>query len=134
MFLSDTFVTMVTNPDRDWVFFLWFSMCLVYNEYVLQKGLIPHVKPSISPLPHDTVRQLFLLFNVGMISACSLAAFAVVTAENGGQLLLGHPVGGQGDGAFLGQAPAVLHKTQIKYRQFNNWVCGEAATLLNRTN
>lgn len=66
-----------------------------------------------------------------MISACSLAAFAVVTAENGGQLLLGHPVGGQGDGAFLGQAPAVLHKTQIKYRQFNNWICGDAATFYN---
>lgn len=90
------------------------------------------MKPSISPLPHDTVRQLFLLFNVGMISARSLAAFAVVTAENGGQLLLGHPVGGQGDGAFLGQAPAVLHKTQIKYRQFNNGICGVAAILLDK--
>lgn len=104
-------------------------MCLVYNECLQQTRPIPRVKRSVSPLPHDTVRQLFLLFNVGMISARSLAAFAVVTAENGGQLLLGHPVGGQGDGAFLSQAPAVLHsKTQIKCRHFNKWILLEAAT------
>lgn len=71
-----------------------------------------------SPLSHDTVMQLFLLFDVGMISTCPLAAFAVVTAENGGQLLLGQPVGRQGNGAFLSQAPAVLHnKAQRKRRQ-----------------
>lgn len=121
---------MVTGPDRELVFSPWFSMCLVYNECVQRARSIPRVKRSVSPLPHDTVRQLFLLFDVGMITARSLAAFAVVTAENGGQLLLGHPVGGQGDGAFLGQAPAVLHnKTQIKCRHFNKWIRGEAATL-----
>lgn len=130
MFLSDTLVTMVTSPDRELVFSPWFSMSLVYNECVQRARPIPRAKRSVSPLPHDTVRQLFLLFDVGMISARSLAAFAVVTAENGGQLLLGHPVGGQGDGAFLGQAPAVLHnETQIKYRHFNNWIREEAATL-----
>lgn len=123
---------MVTNPDLDLVFFSRFGVCLVYNERVQPTRLTVHVEPRVSPLPHDTVRRLVLLFNVGMISACSLAAFAVVAAENGGQLLLGHPVGGQGDGAFLGQAPAVLHKTQIKHRQFNDWICGQAATLLNR--
>lgn len=59
--------------------------------------------------------QLFLLFDVGMIPTSPLAAFTVVTAEDGGQLLLGHPVGGKGDGAFLSQAPAVLHsKAQRK--------------------
>lgn len=74
-----------------------------------------------SPLSHDTVMQLFLLFDVGMISTCPLAAFAVVTAENGGQLLLGQPVGRQGNGAFLSQAPAVLHnKAQRKRRHFND--------------
>lgn len=62
-----------------------------------------------SPLSHDTVMQLILLFDVGMIPTGPLAAFTVVTAEDGGQLLLGHSVGGQGDGAFLSQAPAVLH-------------------------
>lgn len=129
MFLSDTLVAVVTNPDRELVFFLWFRTCLVYNERV---RLIPRVKRSVSPLPHETVRQLFLLFNVGMISTRSLAAFAVVTAENGGQLLLGHPVGGQGDGAFLSQAPAVLHKKQTKYRRVNNGVRVEAPTLVNR--
>ena len=53
--------------------------------------------------------QLVLLLDVGMIPAGPLAAFTVVTAEDGGQLLLGHPVGGKGDGTFLSQAPTVLH-------------------------
>lgn len=53
--------------------------------------------------------QLVLLLDVGMIPIGPLAAFTVVTAEDGGQLLLGHPIGGEGDGAFLSQAPAVLH-------------------------
>lgn len=64
--------------------------------------------------------QLVLLFDVGMIPTGPLAAFAVVTAEDGGQLLLGHPVGRQGDGAFLSQAPAVLHKAQRNRRHLNN--------------
>lgn len=53
--------------------------------------------------------QLVLLFDVGMIPTGSIAAFTVVAAEDGGQLLLGHPVGGKGDGAFLCQASSVLH-------------------------
>lgn len=53
--------------------------------------------------------QLVLLLDVGMIPTGPLAALTVVTAEDGGQLLLGHPVGGEGDGAFLSQAPTVLH-------------------------
>lgn len=76
---------------------------------------------SASPLSHDIVMQLFLLFDVSMVSTRTLAAFAVVTAENGGQLLLGQPVGRQGNGAFLSQAPAVLHNnTQGKVRHLNN--------------
>lgn len=62
-----------------------------------------------SPLPHDAVMQLVLLFDVGMLGAGPLASFTVVAAEDGGQLLLGQPVGRQRDGAFLRQAPAVLH-------------------------
>lgn len=61
-----------------------------------------------SPLSHDAVMQLVLLFDVGVVGAGPLAAFAVVAAEDGGQLLLGQPVGRQRDGAFLRQAPAVL--------------------------
>lgn len=63
---------------------------------------------------HDTVMQLVLLFDVGMVATGPLAAFTVVTAEDGGQLLLGHPVGWKGDGAFLCQAPTVLqsHHTE----------------------
>lgn len=53
--------------------------------------------------------QLVLLFDEGMIPTGPLAAFTVVTAEDGGQLLLGHPVGGKGDGAFLSQASTILH-------------------------
>lgn len=64
--------------------------------------------PPPSPLPHDAVVQLVLLLDVGMVGAGPLAAFAVVAAEDGGQLLLGQPVGGQRDGALLRQAPAVL--------------------------
>lgn len=67
-----------------------------------------------SPLSYYIVMQLVLLLDVGMIPTGPLAAFAVVTAEDGGQLLLGHPVGGKGDGAFLSQAPAVLHKAKRK--------------------
>lgn len=56
-----------------------------------------------------------------MIPTSPLAAFTVVTAEDGGQLLLGHPVGRQWDGAFLSQAPAVLHdKAQRKRKHLNN--------------
>ena len=85
-----------------------------------------------SPLSHDTVMQLVLLFDVGMIPTGPLAAFAVVTAEDGGQLLLGHPVGRQGDGAFLSQAPAVLHnKAQRKRRHFSNRVRIKVVKLLN---
>lgn len=65
-----------------------------------------------SPLSHDTVLQLVFLLDVGMIPTGPLAAFTVVTAEDGGQLLLGYPVGGKGDGALLGQAPTILHKTR----------------------
>lgn len=86
--------------------------CLYYIEAIEVIGA--------SPLSHDTVMQLVLLFDVGMIPTGPLATFAVVTAEDGGQLLLGHPVGRQGDGAFLSQAPAVLHnKTQRKRRHFS---------------
>lgn len=52
--------------------------------------------------------QLVLLLDVG-IPTGPLAAFTVVTTEDGGQLLLGHSVGGEGDGAFLSQASPVLH-------------------------
>lgn len=67
-----------------------------------------------SPLSHYTVMQLVLLLDVGMIPTGPLAALAVVTAEDGGQLLLGNPVGGKGDGAFFSQAPAVLHTAKRK--------------------
>ena len=53
--------------------------------------------------------QLVLLLDVGMIPTGPLTAFTVVTAEDGGQLLLGYSVGGKGDGAFLSQTPTVLH-------------------------
>lgn len=69
----------------------------------------PDAAAAPSPLPHDAVMQLVLLFDVGLLGAGPLAAFAVVAAEDGGQLLLGQPVGRQRDGAFLRQAPAVLH-------------------------
>ena len=62
----------------------------------------------VLPFSHDTVMQLIFLFDVGMVATGPLAAFAVVTAEDGGQLLLGNPVGWKGDGAFLCQAPTVL--------------------------
>lgn len=64
---------------------------------------------KFSPLSHDRVMQLFL-FNVCMISTGPLAALAVVAAENGGQLLFGHPCWRQGDGAFLCQSPTVLQE------------------------
>lgn len=70
-----------------------------------------------SPLPHDAVMQLVLLFDVGMVGAGPLAAFAVIAAEDGGQLLLGQPVGRQRDGAFLRQAPAVLLAQEGKKTQ-----------------
>lgn len=77
-----------------------------------------------SPLPHDAVMQLVLLFDVGMVGASPLAAFAVIAAEDGGQLLLGQSVGRQRDGAFLRQAPAVLlaqegkkHRRQLRRRE-----------------
>lgn len=62
------------------------------------------------PLSHDTVMQLILLLDVGMVSAGAVAALTVVTAEGGGQLPLGHAVGGQGDGALLCQTTAVLQQ------------------------
>lgn len=52
--------------------------------------------------------QLILLLDVGMIPTGPLAAFTVVAAEDGGQLLLGHPVWRKRDGAFLSQAPTIL--------------------------
>lgn len=73
---------------------------------------VVHTDGGASPLSHDTVMQLLLLLDVGMIPTGPLAAFAVVTAEDRGQFLLGHPVGWKGDGAFLCQAPAVLQTTQ----------------------
>lgn len=54
--------------------------------------------------------QLILLLDVGMVSAGAVAALTVVTAEGGGQLPLGHAVGGQGDGALLRQTPAILQE------------------------
>lgn len=68
-----------------------------------------HALNKFSPLSHDSVMQLFL-FDVCMISAGPLAALTVVTAENGGQLLFGHPCWRQGDGAFLCQSPTVLQE------------------------
>lgn len=62
------------------------------------------------PLSHDTVMQLVFLLDVGMVSAGAVAALTVVTAEGGGQLPLGHAVGGQGDGALLRQTPAILQE------------------------
>lgn len=62
------------------------------------------------PLSHDTVMQLVFLLDVGMVSAGAVAALTVVTAEGGGQLPLGHAVGGQGDGALLCQTTAVLQQ------------------------
>lgn len=67
---------------------------------------------KFSPLSHDTVVQI-LLFDVCMISAGPLAALAVVTAENGGQLLFGHPCWRQGNGAFLCQSPTVLQEQRF---------------------
>lgn len=67
-----------------------------------------------SPLPHDAVMQLVLLFDVGVVGTGPLAAFAVVAAEDGGQLLLGQPVGGQRDGAFLRQASAILRAQETE--------------------
>lgn len=69
--------------------------------------------------------QVVLLLDVGMVSTGPLAAFAVVTAEDGGQLLLGHPVGRKRDGALLCQAPTVLqtmsHRTEdISTTTFTN--------------
>lgn len=71
--------------------------------------LYTHIRGHVSPLSHDTEMQLILLFDVGMVPTGTLAAFAVVTAEDGGQLLLWHPVWGEWDGALLSQAPPVLH-------------------------
>lgn len=62
---------------------------------------------TVTTLSHDTEMQLILLFDVGMVPTGTLAAFAVVTAEDGGQLLLWHPVWGEWDGALLSQAPPV---------------------------
>lgn len=77
--------------------------CLYYIDAMVTDVI------GVSPFSHDTVMQLVLLFDVGMIPTGPVAAFAVVTAEDGGQLLLGHPVWRQRDGAFLSQAPAVLY-------------------------
>ncbi len=68
-----------------------------------------HALNKFSPLSHDSVMQLFL-FDVCMISAGPLTALTVVTAENGGQLLFGHPCWRQGDGTFLCQSPTVLQE------------------------
>lgn len=52
--------------------------------------------------------KLVFLLDVAMIPAGPFAPFTVVTAEDGGQLLLGHAVGGQRDGALLSEAAAIL--------------------------
>lgn len=67
-----------------------------------------------SPLSHDTIMQLVLLLDVGIVPTGPLAAFTVVTTEDGGQLLLGNPIGGEGDSAFLSQAAPVLHNKAQK--------------------
>lgn len=76
-----------------------------------------------SPFSHDTVMQVVLLLDVGMVPTGPLAAFAVVTAEDGGQLLLGHPVRRKRNGALLCQAPTVLqsmsHTEQRTFQQQN---------------
>lgn len=90
----------------------------IYNPKVKHTGNIWKQQPHKSPLSHDTVMQLVLLFDVGMIATRPLAAFAVVAAEYGGQLLLGHPVGWKGDGALLCQAPTVLQN--MSHRKDDN--------------
>lgn len=80
-------------------------LCISHGR---QRRVTSAAQAAPSPLPHDAVMQLVLLLDVGMLGAGPLAAFAVVAAEDGGQLLLGQPVGRQRDGALLRQAPAVL--------------------------
>lgn len=78
--------------------------------------------------------QLVLLFDVGMLGAGPLAAFAVVAAEDGGQFLLGQPVGRQRDGAFFRQAPAVLHAQEGTRQKTQETVETTGGFLIRRSN
>ena len=70
-----------------------------------------------SPLSHDTVLQVVLLLDVGMVPTSSLAPLAVVAAKDGGQLLLGDAGWGEGDGALLCQTPTVLQSHREETRR-----------------
>lgn len=63
-----------------------------------------------SPLSHCSVVELFFLLDVSMVCAASLATLALVTAEDGGQLLLGYASWRQRDGTLLSQTPTVLQE------------------------
>lgn len=87
-----------------------------------------------SPLPHDAVMQLVLLFDVGVIRTGPLTAFAVVAAEDGRQLLLGQSVGRQRDGALLRQAPAVLCAREGTRQKTQETVETTGGFLIQRSN
>lgn len=63
-----------------------------------------------SLLSHRSVVELFFLLDVSMVCAASLATLALVTAEDGGQLLLGYASWRQRDGALFSQTPTVLQE------------------------
>lgn len=104
------------TKHRNWIIFTSWDVLFVAISNTQRLNILLKIWPEESqvllPLSHDTVMQLVLLFDVGMVPTGPLAAFTVVTAEDGGQLLLGHPVWGEGDGSFLSQAPAVLQNKE----------------------
>lgn len=63
-----------------------------------------------SRLSHCSVVELLFLLDVSMVCAASLTTLALVTAEDGGQLLLGYASWRQRDGALLSQTPTVLQE------------------------
>lgn len=81
-----------------------------------------------SPLSHRSVVELFFLLDVSMVRAASLATLALVTAEDGGQLLLGYAIWRQRDGALLSQTPTVLQEHTWDTHTLRRWGQAQAST------
>lgn len=81
-----------------------------------------------SLLSHRSVVELFFLLDVSMVCAASLATLALVTAEDGGQLLLGYASWRQRDGALFSQTPTVLQEHTRHTHILRRWGQAQAST------